>query len=154
MRWEQGRTTIEALLAQGHLQAVPANAERAENLLAQAVRHLNSAKELAPDDREGAYALVYDAARKALAALLENQGLRATSSGGCIVLYEAVRAQLDPPLGKLLRPFQRLRRKRNSVEYPDFLVPALSDHDFAEDSAAADEIVRLARRMVQEMPPF
>ncbi|MFJ5292462.1 hypothetical protein [Streptomyces sp. NPDC088348] len=53
--------------------------------------------------------LIYDAARKALAAALENQGLRATSRGGHIAIRDAALAQFEPPLGKILRPFDRMR---------------------------------------------
>src|SRR5271157_1164112 len=97
--WSQGRAEIEALLAGGELQQVPASREQADRLLEQARHHLESAQTLRDFDPEGAYALVYDAARKALTAMLENQGLRPTSKGGHIVVFVAAKAQLDPPLG-------------------------------------------------------
>jgi YD repeat-containing protein len=62
------------------------------------------------EDPEGAYTLAYDAARRALTAVLQNQGPRATSRGGHTAVYEAVRAQLDPPLGSILRPFTNMPR--------------------------------------------
>jgi hypothetical protein len=34
------------------------------------------------------------------------------------VVLDAVSAQLDPPMGKVLRRFDRLRRRRNDAEYP------------------------------------
>ncbi|WP_236808213.1 hypothetical protein [Amycolatopsis albispora] len=77
--------------------------------------HIASARLLIDSDPEGAYTLAYDGARRALAAVLQNQGLRATSRGGHIAVYEAVRAQLDPPLGSTLRPFNRMRIRRNEV---------------------------------------
>lgn len=118
MRWEQGRAEIERLLEAKHLQQVPASREHADRLLAQARRHLASAASTAEDDPEGAYALLYDAARKALWAILENQGLRPTSSGGHLAAYNAVRAQLDPPMGRQLRPYDRMRRHRRDAEIP------------------------------------
>jgi hypothetical protein len=45
---------------------------------------------------------LYDAARMALTAVLENRGLRPTSRGGHIAPYAAVSAQLDPPMGTVL----------------------------------------------------
>ena len=118
MRWEQGRATIEQMLADGELQRVPASRQQAERLLAQARHHLHSATKVQAEDPAGGYALAYDAARKALAAVLENQGLRPTSRGGHLAIAEAVRAQLDPPMGAILRRFNRMRVRRNQAEYP------------------------------------
>jgi len=152
--WQQGREIIERMLSAGELDRVTPSQERADLLLDQAENHLESATERAEKDPEGAYALLYDAARKALVAVLENQGLRTTSAGGHIGLYEAVSAQLDPPLGKLLRPFQRMRRRRISLEYPDFSEPATTPAAVIGESATASAIVNMARRVVTEMPPF
>ncbi|MCL2483326.1 MAG: hypothetical protein FWF43_07940, partial [Propionibacteriaceae bacterium] len=71
MRWDQGRDAIDAMLKTGELQQVPASRDRADFLLSQADTHLATARRVAADDPEGAFALVYDAARKALVALLE-----------------------------------------------------------------------------------
>lgn len=117
MSWEQGRAVIEQLLREGSLQRVTASREHAERLVAQARRHLLSAQTIADSDPDGAYAALYDAARKALTAVLANQGLRPTTQGGHRAVYDAVRAQLDPPLGGRLRPFDRMRRQRHDVEY-------------------------------------
>jgi hypothetical protein len=87
MKWDQGRATIERMLADGELQRVPPSREQADYLLAQARSHAHSAATVCEDDPEGGYALAYDAARKALAAIRENQGLRATSRGGHIAIW-------------------------------------------------------------------
>ena len=79
--------------------------------------HLVSANEISEGDPAGGYTLVYDAARKALTAVFENQGLRPTTRGGHLAVYEATRAQLDPPMGQVLRPFDRIRRQCHDVEY-------------------------------------
>ena len=99
MRWQQGRDAMDGMIDRGELERVPASREHADLLLTQAYRHVASARAIAGSDPAGAYQLLYDAARKALAAVLENQGLRATSRGGHIAVREAVSAQLDPPLG-------------------------------------------------------
>jgi len=124
MRWDQGRTVVERMLADQQLQRVPASREQADRLIAQARTHLSSAANIRAADPPGGYALVYDAARKALTAVLENQGLRPRTRGGHLAVYDAVRAQLDPPLGKTLRPFDRMRRQRNDAEYPPSNAPA------------------------------
>jgi len=97
MRWEQGRPRIERMLTDGELQRIPPRRPHADRLLGQARAHLASAAAIYTDDPQGGYALAYDAARKALMAVLENQGLRPTSRGGHLAAMEATRAQLDPP---------------------------------------------------------
>lgn len=154
MRWEQGRATIERMLADQHLQRIPANRRHADRLLAQARRHLAAAETICGIDPQGAYVLVYDAARKALAAVLENQGLRATTNGGHIAVHVAARAQLDPPMGQILRPFTRMRRQRNEVEYASNEVPDLTTEDVREDRPRALALVDLADRILDQMSPF
>lgn len=67
---------------------------------------------------------------------------------------EAVLAQLDPPLGKILRPFDRLRRRRNEAEYPSADTPALSAADVENDIPKVDEIVSAAKKVLDQMSPF
>jgi hypothetical protein len=105
-------------------------------------------------DPPGGYALLYDAARKALAAVLENQGLRATTRAGHLAVYEATRAQLDPPMGKVPQPFDRMRRQRHDAEYPPTDSPALTPADIGEDIPKAGDIIDLAQRVLSEMSPF
>ena len=96
MRWNQGREVIDRMLAESELQRVPASREHADRLVLQARVHLVSANEISEGDPAGGYTLVYDAARKALTAVLENQGLRPTTRGGHLAVYEATRARLVP----------------------------------------------------------
>ena len=80
MRWNQGRAAIDRLIADGELQRVPPSREHADQLLAQARRDLASAEILRGSNPKRAYESLYDAARMALTAVLENQGLRANHS--------------------------------------------------------------------------
>ena len=154
MRWQQGRARIEQLLATGELQRIHSSRPQADRLIEQARAHLASAAAICDDDPSGGYALAYDAARKALTAVLENQGLRPTTLGGHVAVYEAVRAQLDPPMGKVLRPFTRMRRLRHDAEYPPADVPELTADDVSGDLGNAEAIVDLAVRVLDRMSPF
>lgn len=154
MRWNQGRADIEKMLADGQLQRVPPSRAHADRLLAQAHRHLLSAQATAPDDPEGAYALLYDAARKSLWAILENEGLRPTTAGGHLAAYHAVRAQLDPPMGRELRPFDRMRRHRRDAEYPPADTPELTSADVTDDVPKVQAIIDIAARVLDNMGPF
>ena len=154
MRWEQGRAAVDGMVARGELERVPASREHADALLEQARQHLGSAAAIAGTDPVGAYQLLYDGARKALAAVLENQGLRATSRGGHLAVRDALHAQLDPPLGRVLRPFDRLRRRRNQAEYPSAEHPAVEPEDIDRDLPKVEQIVEVAAKVLDQMPPF
>jgi hypothetical protein len=118
MKWDQGKAVIERMLADGELQRVPPSREQADRLISQARSHVDSADKVRDEDPAGGYALAYDGARKALTAILENQGLRPTTRGGHLAVLEAVRAQVDPPMGRILRQFNRMRTRRHDAEYP------------------------------------
>ncbi|MEU5389525.1 HEPN domain-containing protein [Kitasatospora cineracea] len=154
MKWQQGRTAIEGMLKRKELERVPPSREQADHFLNQASNHLKAAEAVVSFDAVGAYQLLYDAARKALVAILENQGLRPTSRGGHIAVLEAVGAQLDPPLGATLRPFDRMRRRRNQAEYADLDSPEIETQDVANDAPKVKAIIGLAERVLDEMSPF
>lgn len=154
MRWQEGRETVERLLAEGELQRVPADGARAATLVRTARRHLSSAATIRESDPEGAYATLYDASRKACGALLEAQGLRATSRGGHIALRDAVVAQFGALSGgQVLRPFDRLRRRRNDIEYPAN-DRGIDLDEVDEALAKAQEIVDFAEKLVANLPVF
>ena len=154
MKWQQGRAAIDGMLSRGELERIPASREYADQLLAQARQHLASAQSIMAIDPTGSYQLLYDAARKALGALLENQGLRATSKGGHIAVVDATKAQLDPPLGGVLRPVDRMRRRRNEAEYPRQDRPTITAAEVTRDVPKVEQIVDAASRVLDEMSPY
>ena len=153
MTWEKGRDVIEALLERKHLERVTANPADADHLLARARRHLATAAELADDDAEIAYDALYAAARKALTAVLQQQGLRPTQAGGHEAVIQAAEAQLIPPLREVLKPFRLLRRTRGSGDYLA-AAGALSSDDVRSDLPSAAAIVDAAARIVPQMSVF
>lgn len=153
-RWDQGRADIEELLVRQSLDRVSASRELADAMLVQAELHLDSAKLLSATDAPGAFQLAYDAARKSLAAILANQGLRARGAGAHATLYQAVRAQLHPPLGPAIEAFDWMRRLRNATEYPDLDKPIADVSDVEEAIPAAQEIIAAARKVLDQMPVY
>ena len=154
MRWNQGRTEIDKLIADGELQRVPPNREHADQLLVQSRKDLASAELLLDSNPKRAYESLYDAARMALTAILENEGLRPTNRGGHIAPYSAVIAQLDPPMGAILRPFDRMRRTRNRSEYPSFTTPDVTPDNVRADLPVAGSIVEVCGSVLDEMSPY
>ena len=154
MKWQQGRTEIDKMLADGELERGQASRDHADRLLNQARRHLDSAEGTCGSDPEGAYGALYDAGRKAPWAILANQGLRPTTKGGHLAVYHAVRAQRDPPMGQDLRPFYRMRRQRHDAEYPQIDSPDLHPDDIRDDLPEIRPIVDIAERVLDNMPAY
>jgi HEPN domain-containing protein len=121
----------------------------------QARLDLCSARILIDTNPVAAFMLTYDAARKALTAILANQGLRPVGSeGGHAVLLDVVLAQLDPPLGDDLREFDWMRRLRNDSAYPSPDRSVASASDVGEALPAAGRIIEIATTMVDQMPIY
>ena len=142
MSWERGRAEVERLIADGELEQVAPSADVAGRLLADATAHVNFASRGVEDDPAGALQLSYDAARKAAAALLAVQGLRATTRGGHIAVIESVRAQFNDRGGmEVFGRLNALRRRRNRTEYPD-------EDSFGVDEDDARHALKTARAVI------
>ena len=140
MSWETGSERIQELISVGELGQVPPDTRLARRMLADAGRHLaTAAVAQSTGDLPGAYQLAYDALRKSAASLLEAQGLRATSRGGHIAVQDAVIAQFGSSI-RALRSFSRLRRARNSFEYPSTETPGPSEDDVKDAIRVAAEV--------------
>ena len=151
LRWEPGRDVIDVLLSRGRLTRVTPNRDLALTLLDQARAHVASGAVVVDTDPAGAFALIYDGARKALTAILVNQGLRA---GAHAVLLDVVVAQLDPPLGATFRPFSWMRPLRNHTQYPAPERPTAQIDDVAEAIPAAQAIIEAAAKLLDQMPAY
>ncbi|MDR1386639.1 MAG: HEPN domain-containing protein [Propionibacteriaceae bacterium] len=150
MRWEPNERGIDYLVGRGRLDRITPRSETAEHLIREARRHLASAAWLAgTDDASMAFVAAYDAARKALWAILNVQGIRAKGGdGGHAVLLDALGPQF-PDHRKELRRFGWMRTVRNHIEYPDINTPSATRQDVAEAQLAAEEIVVLAEEFVR-----
>jgi hypothetical protein len=123
-------------------------------MLDQARAHLTSAATVVETDPTGAFVLAYDGARKTLAAILVNQGLRSGGDGAHAVLLDVVLAQLDPPLGATFRPFSWMRPLRNHTEYPSPDYAVAQSVDVAEAIPAAAKMSDVATSVIGQMPTY
>lgn len=153
MSWSRGRDEILEMLEADELSQVIGDMDLANRLLASARQHLESAERICEEDPEFAYAGIYDAVRKAMAAMLQAQGLRATTFGGHLTVQRTVRAQFEPTMGALLRPVDRIRTTRHAAEYPDEGTYIDSDAVRA-DLPKAKAVVEAAEQAVPHLPVF
>ena len=150
----QGSKTVQKFIEGARLQQVVASRPHADRLLRQSRNHLLSALKLADSDPEGAYSALYDAARKALVAVLEVQGLRPTTKGGHFIICEALEVQINPPFDDVIAPFNRIRKMRNAQEYPNLEQPELTSEDVLEDLAKSTRIVEIAQTLLDQFSVF
>ncbi|GLW97552.1 hypothetical protein [Microtetraspora sp. NBRC 16547] len=151
--WARGRDEIVGMLQRRELTQVVADPELAGRLISTARQHLVSAETLAGTDPYLAYAALHDAVRKALAALLQVQGLRATTTGGHLAVQHAARAQFGATMGSILRPVDRIRTTRHEGEYP---TPTtwIDEDTVRDDLSAAAAIVDAADKVLPHLPVF
>ncbi len=102
-RWKRGESVIERLVRAGSLDVIGKSASDGSAVLAQAGRRLRIAEAALEIDPDGAYTNAYDAARLAATALLTQQGLRPTTSGGHRAVEEALLAQFGPEVLEVQR---------------------------------------------------
>ena len=152
MAWHPDAPATAFLIGRGQIERVAANPGHASSILGEARKHLGSARLLATtDDIAAAFVTAYDAARKALAAMLAAQGLRAKGGdGGHRVLGDLMQAQL-PEYKQLLREFDWMRQKRNDTEYREENRPSATIEDVTDAIPAAERIVELGERFVEEV---
>jgi uncharacterized protein (UPF0332 family) len=148
MSWETGSTRIQELIGAGGLGQVAPDEDLARRMLGDARRHLTTAAAAqSTGDLPGAYQLAYDALRKSAASLLEAQGLRPTSRGGHIAVQDAVIAQFGTSI-RALRSFSRVRRARNSFEYPSTETAGPSEDDVKDAIQVAREVSDAAGKIL------
>lgn len=150
MRWSAGEAEVERLLDQGSIERVQGAQADGESWLERARRGLDAARIIAEASPDSSIILTYDAARQACIALLAQQGLRPTTSGGHYAVEEAIRAQF----GASLRAFGGLRRRRNELEYPLYPTERASAAEATEALKTADEIIDAVTRLLPNLGFF
>lgn len=148
--WPRGEAEVGEVLHRRELERIGGAAADGAPLLAQAARTATTAASLVGTDPYSAYVLAYDAARFACVALLAQQGLRATSSGGHYAVERAVRAQFGPGF----RSFGDLRRRRNELEYPHHPADIASADEARQAVGVARQLIDAAIALVGQLPIF
>ena len=119
-------------------------------LLEQARKTAATAVRLVSSDPYSAYVLTYDAARFACIALLAQQGLRATTSGG----HYAVERSVRPQFGDGFRPFGILRRRRNELEYPHLPADTATSEEAEQAAGTAHGLIAAAGMLLPQLAFF
>src|SRR5713226_7430269 len=142
MWWSKGAETILRLLEEHCLERIQGAQADGHSWLARAERKLEDARTMVPDSPDSSFTLVYDAPRLACTAVLVQQGLRPTSSGGHDAVDEAIRAQF----GYVLRSHGALRRRRNELQYPLDPVAEATADEAADAITKVDSLIKSANQ--------
>lgn len=145
---EASKAKIQKLITKKLLEKVVPDRAHAQKLIIQANNHLKSALLALHHDLEGSYCLIYDAARKSLTAILSMKGLRATNFGGHAVIFEALITMCEVDEIAIVGPFDKMRKRRNAVEYPQIDRPTVDLDRVENDYEKAQSIVRWAEQQV------
>jgi hypothetical protein len=148
--WAPGAAVIERLLDERRLERVQGANADGSPWLDRARRTITAARAVERTSPDSAFVLAYDAARQACTALLAQQGLRPTTSGGHYAVEESVRAQF----GTVLRPFGALRRRRNELEYPTDPSDEASASEASDAIRAAAEPIEVATKLLPNLGFF
>jgi len=149
-RWPRGEAEIEQLIASMQLQQVIGDEAHLAHLLRKASRTLESAGKIADQDPDGAYVFAYDAARYSATAILAQQGLRPTTSGGHYAVEVALRAQF----GDAFRPFGAMRRRRNELEYPTRSGETTTPDEAQRAIHDAEGLLQVAQQLIPTLSVF
>jgi hypothetical protein len=149
-QWAPGAERVQQMIALGELQKVQGGEANGQPLLDKAARTLASANTLRDVDPDSGYTLAYDAARFACTALLAQQGLRPTTSGGHYAVEKAVRAQFQAHF----QMFGTLRRRRHELEYPTSSSGGTGPEEAAEACASAEAILDAAGKLLPHLGFF
>lgn len=108
---------LDDLMSEGMIERVPEDPTAATDRVAEARVHLVSVDAIAQTDPDGAYALLWDSARKAISAHMLVAGYRPRSdrpgAHRAVVLYAQTELAGAPEVAHL----DRIRRTRNRSEY-------------------------------------
>lgn len=136
---------LDVLVAEGVIERVASDPETARVELEQARLHVESAAEICDRDPVAAFAIGYDAIRKALSAHMRKRGYRVGKGKGhhARTGRYALAALDDPRVEEHLDAFDELRQLRNQSEYDALL---LDTSDVADALARADAIIGAVAR--------
>lgn len=136
---------LDELVAEGVIEQVAADPETARIELEQARLHVESAAEIAERDPVAAFAIGYNAIRKALSAHMRSRGYRVTKGKGhhARTGRYAITAIDDARVEEHLEAFDELRQLRNQSEYDALL---LGSEDVADALARAHAIIEAVEK--------
>lgn len=145
---ESRRALFRGALPEGHLQETQTGPKDAFHELGIAELHLTSSDSISVNDPVGAYQLSYEAARKAIQALLMADGLRITSAGGHYAFVKIAESGFSYAME--WRHFRTMRQIRNKAEYPDGDFVVIDRATLQEAITVSEILIAEVRKLLNE----
>ena len=139
------------MLDRRQLELISPDSRLAHMQLDQARDALRVASEQATNRPEIALTVAYDAARKAVAAMLEAQGLRAKLPNAHLNVQNALAAQWGEGLAD---EFGVVRKARNRIEYPDSSTERATTRSAHRAVELAQKLLTLADEQISQLRLF
>ena len=140
-------TEIRALLKPGELTEILTDASHGLRKLRRVDSQLKYSALAIHDDPETSIQLSYDAARRAVAAILEAFGLRMHERAGSHSSYVKV-VSIDVFNQDIWRDLEWMKKLRNQSQYADSTMPELTVDQAQESFLAAKAMVSDAKRLL------
>lgn len=138
---------IKALLDAGKLESVPFDTEFfSEQIKSCSLFRIDALFLLENDSMHGAFSVAYTYMRKSATLLLTFREVRPTARGGHRVISEVLSFEPQIP-NQLVIDYEKLREKRNRVEYPDALTDDVDISLINRCIEIGDQLYALARRI-------
>lgn len=139
------REKIQALLDAGRLESVPFDTRIfAEQLKSCSLFRIDAIFLFENNSLHGAFSVAYTYMRKSATLLLTFREVRPTARGGHRVISEVL--TFEPRIARqLVIDYEKLREKRNRVEYPDALIDDVDTALISRCIEIGDQLCALAR---------
>jgi hypothetical protein len=138
---------IKALLDAGRLESVPFDAEfLSEQIKSCSLFRIDAIYLLESDSVHWAFSVAYTYMRKSATLLLTLREVRPTARGGHRVISEVLTLESQVPR-QLVIDYEKLREKRNRVEYPDALIDDVDVSLINRCIEIGDQLCALARKI-------
>jgi hypothetical protein len=147
---EQRDEFYERLILEGKIQRIVADDFHVSQLLSTARKHNRLAQMGIATDVIGAYQLAYDGLRKAVTAVGARNGYRVTARGGHLTVFALGERLL---IGEIPRDWfttiDAIRRRRNTLEYPQEQHGELAQADVLDVIELADRVISAVERLLK-----
>jgi hypothetical protein len=138
---------IKALLDAGKLESAPFDAEFfSKQIKSCSVFRIDATLLLENDSVHGAFSIAYTYMRNSATLLLTLREVRPTARGGHRVISEVLSFEPRIPT-QLVIDYEKLREKRNRVEYPDALIDDVDILLINRCIEIGDQLCALARKI-------
>lgn len=128
------------------------NIPQIKDFLKSAVRRLEKAEKIVKDDEQSGFQAAYEAMIRASLGFMLSYGFRPRSTlGHHKIIIEFVGVKLGGEYVRLIKDFDRMRKKRNKAIYEPFSI--ISEKDASDALTTAREFIKIIASLISKIDP-